>query len=128
ALGAMGVALVIQNRRDGEATWLCSSLHDDVPTAEYLRYYGKIDPFRPICAISAKNQLEPLSRCIPKAVLARDEWYNDYVRKLGVGDVLGGRLCSSQSETVIIGIHRQLDRGPWPERNADEFGTKLLRG
>jgi DNA-binding NarL/FixJ family response regulator len=38
-------------------------------------------------------------------VLARDEWYNDFVLRCGVGDFLGANVYSGPSHEAVIGIH-----------------------
>jgi DNA-binding CsgD family transcriptional regulator len=42
---------------------------------------------------------------LPRAVLDSNEWYNDFVVKCGVGDILGAGLSRSSSDSVIFGIH-----------------------
>jgi DNA-binding CsgD family transcriptional regulator/PAS domain-containing protein len=51
-----------------------------------------------------------VSECLPSAVLARDEWYNDFVVRVGVGDILGANLYVGPSHEAVIGLHYGLHR------------------
>jgi DNA-binding CsgD family transcriptional regulator len=46
-----------------------------------------------------------LSECLPKTVLRSDEWYNDFVVRCGVRDILGVRLFENSSHAAILGIY-----------------------
>ena len=43
-------------------------------------------------------------------MLARDEWYNDFVLRCGVGDILGANVYSGPSHEAVIGFHYGLHR------------------
>jgi DNA-binding CsgD family transcriptional regulator/PAS domain-containing protein len=84
--------------------------------ADYLAHYGKIDPFRVIQEEAECGALARLSDRLPARVLSRDEWYNDYILRGGVRDVLGTKLHESASHMVIVGLHRAVgDTRPIPE-------------
>jgi hypothetical protein len=46
-------------------------------------------------------------------VLRRDEMYNDYLLKHGIGDVLGVRLLESATHTVMLGLHQGTHQAPF---------------
>jgi hypothetical protein len=45
-----------------------------------------------------------MSECLPKTVLRRDEWYNDYLFRAGIDDALSARLFESASHIVVFGL------------------------
>src|ERR1700754_3170069 len=51
-----------------------------------------------------------LSECLPASVLARSEWYNDFVLACGVRDIVGTRLVDTLSHIAIFGLHQQIGR------------------
>ena len=82
---------------------------------DYLAHYSKIDPFLAIQETAACGSLTLLSERVPRSVLRRDEWYNDYVLKGHVCDILSAKLHESQSHTVFLGLQRAVgDPGPFP--------------
>jgi hypothetical protein len=82
---------------------------------DYLVHYSKIDPFLAIQEETVCGSLTLLSERVPESVLRRDEWYNDYVLKGHVCDILGAKLHEGQSHTVLLGLQRAVgDAGPFP--------------
>jgi DNA-binding CsgD family transcriptional regulator/PAS domain-containing protein len=83
--------------------------------ANYLAHYGKIDPFRGLQEKAEPGTLNRLSECLPQSTLSRDEWYNDWLLKSGLDDLLSTKLHESPSHMVIIGFHRAVnDAHPVP--------------
>jgi DNA-binding CsgD family transcriptional regulator len=64
-----------------------------------------LDPYRPICHAAPTGCWVRLSNCLPAPVLRKDEWYNDFVVKCGVRDIVGAQLYEDYSHTAILGIH-----------------------
>jgi hypothetical protein len=67
-----------------------------------------LDPFSPL--LNAEPGWRKLSECLPASVLARNEWYNDFVLDCGVRDIVGTRLAETPSRFVIFGLHQQIGR------------------
>ncbi len=83
--------------------------------ADYLTYYAKIDPFRPLQEQAVLGNLLRLSEHLPPAMLRHDEWYNDYILKNGSCDFIGGKFAETLSHAVIVGLHCATDdNGPFP--------------
>jgi DNA-binding CsgD family transcriptional regulator len=116
-VGVAGAAYLIVNRLTSQvssATRWGFSTNCDV--RDYLTHYGKIDPFRPVQEAAATGSLARLTESIPQRVLRHDEWYNDYLLKRGVRDVLDTKLHESPTHMVIIGLHCAVDSAdpdPW---------------
>jgi hypothetical protein len=62
----------------------------------YITYYATLDPYRPVLGSAPSGSWE-LSKCLPRTVLRSDEWYNDYILKGGIRDIIGTRLFDSPS-------------------------------
>lgn len=66
-----------------------------------------------------------LSQSFPAADLRKDEWYNDFVIKCGVREIVGARLAGDFSRTAILGVHYGIHQPPSAWGRAVEF-QKLL--
>ena len=124
-VGATGAAYLLVNkltRRVSTITWWGSFAGGQ---AEYLAYYSKIDPFRVIQEEAACGVPSRLSDCLPARALRRDEWYNDFILKGGVNDILSTKLYESASHMVIVGLHRATDDTHSVPRDAAAFRTLL---
>lgn len=106
AFGAVGAAYILSNTRTGRVEWASFWGPSVQFKADYIGHYAALDPLRPLLqhAPPSVSWLH-LTECLPRAVLASNEWYNDFVVKCGVGDMLGAGLFRSSSESVIFGIH-----------------------
>ena len=82
--------------------------------AEYVNHYASLDPFSPLLLSVADEGWMALSEVISPAKLRRDEWYQDFVVKAGVEDIIGAHLFGDASSTVIFGVHREAGKGPFP--------------
>jgi DNA-binding CsgD family transcriptional regulator len=115
-VGAAGAGYLLVNKLTSQvssvAKWGCST--GDI--AAYLTHYSKIDPFRPMHEAAASGSLSRLTERLPQSVLRHDEWYNDYLLKGGVSDILGTKLHESPAHLVLLGLYRAVgdpDPDPW---------------
>jgi DNA-binding CsgD family transcriptional regulator/PAS domain-containing protein len=115
-VGAAGAAYLLVNKLTSQvssvARWGCSTAN----VADYLTHYSKIDPFRPIQEAAASGNLARVTEHLPQSVLRRDEWYNDFILKGGVCDILGTKLHESSAHMVIVGLYRavgDVNPDPW---------------
>lgn len=105
ALGAVGAAYILSNKSSGEVEW--ASFPGPAPSANLITS-GRTRlsaPFRPLCHAAPSGSWVKLSDRLPKSTLGADEWYNDFVLKCGVGDILGARLFENETHAAIVGIH-----------------------
>jgi DNA-binding CsgD family transcriptional regulator/PAS domain-containing protein len=115
-VGVSGVGCVMQNKftqRISSAAWW--GIFTGRP-ADYVSHYGKIDPSRAIWdEAAACGRLLRISEALPKSVLRHDEWYNEWLLKGGVCDMLGTTLCESPARKMSISLYRAIgDVGPFP--------------
>jgi hypothetical protein len=89
-LGAIGAAYILTNKRTGQVEWITLAGPSVELQSDYVSHFAALDPYRPL--LDATSGWRRVSECLPSAVLARDEWYNDFVVRVGVGDILGANL------------------------------------
>lgn len=106
AFGAVGAAYVVQDKRTDRVGWISVSGPCVQLKADYVSYYSTRDPYRPILGAAPSGRWLRLSSSLPKTVLRGNEWYNDFVVKSGVGDILAARLFEHGSYTARFGIHQ----------------------
>jgi hypothetical protein len=106
AMGVAGAALIISNKSTGNVDEACFSGLSAGFKSDYVRHYAAVDPYSPLLDGSWKK----LSECLPDQLLRKSEWYNDFVLRCGVRDILGARLVDTSSHRVIFGIHQQIGR------------------
>jgi hypothetical protein len=106
AMGVAGAALIIYNKSTGNVDEACFSGLSAGFKSDYVRHYAAVDPYSPLLDGSWKK----LSECLPDQLLRKSEWYNDFVLRCGVRDVLAARHVDTSSHRVILGIHQQIGR------------------
>jgi hypothetical protein len=106
AMGVAGAALIISNKHTGNVDEACFYGLSAGFKSDYVRHYAAVDPYSPLLDGSWKK----LSECLPDRLLRKSEWYNDFILRCGVRDILGARLVDTPSHRVIFGIHQQIGR------------------
>jgi hypothetical protein len=104
-VGAIGAAYIVSSKETAGVEWISLSGPSAAPEANYVFHYSAIDGYRPLIDASAQGCWLRLSQCFSKSRLRTDEWYNDFVVRAGVDDILGVRLADHPSRTAILGIH-----------------------
>src|SRR5258706_2393024 len=104
ALGAAGACYLIQNKPSGRVESItfagpCAPLKGD-----YLDYYATRDPYTPVGSATSGHLW--LSHSLPAPALRHNEWYNDFVLKNGIRDILAMKLFDDGSHAVMLGVHR----------------------
>jgi DNA-binding CsgD family transcriptional regulator/PAS domain-containing protein len=121
-VGVSGVGCVMRNKFTGQASsavwWGCFTGRP----ADYISHYSKIDPSRGIWDDAAAcGTLLRVSECLPGSILRSDEWYNEWLLRGGICDILGTTLYESPSRKMSVGLYRAIgDAGPFP-RDAEQL-------
>jgi hypothetical protein len=108
ALGGQGAACIVSNRRTGNADWVCFTGLSAEFQSDYIDHYGPLDPFKPLLDVGLG--WTKLSECLPRSLLRKSEWYNDFVLACGVHDILGAHLVDTPSHSAFFGLHQQIGR------------------
>jgi DNA-binding CsgD family transcriptional regulator len=111
--GAVGAGYSIFNKRRKRVEWLSQSGPLVGREGDYFSYYNALDRYRPILETLPATRWLQISECLPKAVLRRDEWYNDYLLKAGIDDAVAVRLFESASHIGVFGVSHGTDRAPF---------------
>src|SRR4030081_559439 len=107
-LGAVGPAYILTNKRTGQVEWISLAGPSAELQSDYVAHFAAVDPYRPL--LDGSPGWLRVSESLPRTVLARDEWYNDFVLRVGVGDILGANIYSGPSHEAVIGLHYGLHR------------------
>ena len=62
-----------------------------------------------------------MSRSLPADAVVGNAWYNDFILRSGVADILAAKMYEDEDTTVLLGIHR----GPGSERAAAQFNASV---
>jgi hypothetical protein len=108
ALGIAGAACIVFNRNSRHADWVCFSGVSAAFESKYVDHYAKSDPFSPLLRVT--TGWTNLSDCLPRPLLARSEWYGDFVLGCGVADMTGSCLVDTPSHYAIFGLHQKIGR------------------
>jgi PAS domain-containing protein len=117
SVGAVGAAYFVSNERVRHVDWACLSGPSNELTLEFVQYYAAIDPYTPLLNTAPPQMWTRLMECLPKNILDKDEWYNDFVVKSGVRDILGSRLAGGVANTAHIGLHQEICRNDLPSES-----------
>jgi DNA-binding CsgD family transcriptional regulator/PAS domain-containing protein len=119
AVGGIGAAQVIFNKPTGAVEWVtitgpCAELEP-----RYISHYASLDLYAPTLRAQPARRWLPLSRSLPAGAVVGSEWYNDFILKSGVADVLAAKMYEDDDTTVLLGIHR----GPASDRAVAQFNA-----
>ncbi len=119
AVGGIGAAQVIFNKHTGAVEWVtitgpCAELEP-----RYIGHYAPLDLYAPTLRAQPVRRWLPLSRSLPAGAVVGREWYNDFILKSGVADVLAAKMYEDDDTTVLLGIHR----GPASDRAVTKFNA-----
>ena len=106
AIGVASAALIISDKSTGNVDEACFSGLSAGFKSDYVRHYATVDPYSPLLDGSWKTH----SECLPNQLLRKSEWYNDFVLRCGVRDILAARLVDTSSHRLMLGIHQQIGR------------------
>ena len=105
SVGAIGAAYIVRSKETAQVEWISLSGPSAALESNYVSHYAAIDGYSPSIDASAQGRWLRISQCFSKSRLRSDEWYNDFVVKAGVDDILGVRLADHPARTSILGIH-----------------------
>jgi hypothetical protein len=85
--------------------------------------HASLDPHSPLLRHAAQGNWVTLSKALPAGQLCRDEWYQDFVVRGGIEDIVGVRLFEDSSNTVLFGVHKEMGK-----RRRGQPGATRVRG
>ena len=121
AVGGIGAGQVVCNKRNGDVEWVaitgpCADLEP-----RYISHYAPLDLYAPVLQAYPARRWLPLSRTLPDGAIVGNEWYNDFILKSGVADILAAKMYEDEDTTVLLGIHR----GPASNRAVAQFNARV---
>jgi DNA-binding CsgD family transcriptional regulator len=106
SMGAAGAAFIIRNKRRNLIDWACFVGPCEAQCGKYVDYYSKIDLFRPLIEASPEGKWHRLSRILCAPALRRSEWYNDFIVKSGIDDVMAIKLHDGPTHSLLLGFQQ----------------------
>jgi DNA-binding CsgD family transcriptional regulator len=110
-LGVAGAAYFVRDSQSGRIDWATFTGPSVGFRPDYLGYYSSLDPFRDLLEKRGPRWTR-LTESLSDSVLHRDEWYNDFVLKCGIGDIVGAQLAKVGTRTAFFGIHEGVGQTP----------------
>ena len=111
AVGAIGAAYIVRNERTGRIDWANFLGPSAEFTSDYITRFAAKDPFTDLL-MGHEGTWMRLSEQLPE--LCRNEWYNGFVLKSGVRDIIAAQLTNTGTHTVVLGIHEGIGEKPLP--------------
>jgi DNA-binding CsgD family transcriptional regulator/PAS domain-containing protein len=116
AIGAIGAGYIVKNTRTGRIDWAHFIGPSAKFTADYITRFAAKDRF--IEHLTSKEGIwMRLSEQLPSPELQRNEWYNDFVLKSGVKDIVAAQVGITGSHRVIFGVHEGIGERPLAKAN-----------
>jgi len=106
AFNAVGAACIIFNKETDRVSWLSLAGPSTEFRADYVSHFATLDLYSPLLRASPDRRWLRLSRSIPKTILHRDEWYNDFVLRSDIIDIIGARLFECRHYVTVFGVHQ----------------------
>jgi DNA-binding CsgD family transcriptional regulator len=121
AVGGIGAGQVICNRRTGGVEWVTIT----GPCAEfephYISHYAPLDLYAPLVRAHPPRRLLSLSDSVPAEAVAGNAWYNDFILKSGVADILAAKTYEDEDTAVLVGFLR----GRGSVRAVEQFNANV---
>jgi DNA-binding CsgD family transcriptional regulator len=111
ALGAVGAAYIVRNARTGRVDWANFLGPSAQFTSDYITRYAAKDPFVELLTRHEGAWIR-LSEQLQAPDLQRNEWYNGFVLKSGVRDIVAAQVSNTGSHTVVFGVHEGIGEKP----------------
>lgn len=105
ATGAVGAAYLIGDKRTGLFDWISIAGPFTGKQAEYRRHFAAKDLYAPILYATECGRWVRLTKAIADRELRASTWYNDFMLRGGVDDVLGTKLFENDDVSVLFGLH-----------------------
>ena len=111
AMGAIGAAYIVRNARTGRVEWANFLGPSAEFRSDYITHFAAIDPFTELFTDHGGTWMR-LSEHLSAPELRRNEWYNGFVLRCGVGDIIAAQITNTGSHTVVFGIHEGIGEKP----------------
>jgi len=92
----------------------------------YEAHYGRLDPIIPHVIAAASGTLLTDSMVMPRAILDRTEFFQDWVRPQGYYSVLAGNFLQGGTGAGVVLVSRRQRDGDFAPRDRDLLGMLLV--
>jgi hypothetical protein len=110
-VGAVGAAYIIRDTRTGRVDWAKFLGPSAEFTRDYITRFAAKDPFTDLLTGHQATWVK-LSEQVTAPELRQNEWYNQFVLKSGVRDIVAAQVSNTGSHTAVFGIHEGIGEKP----------------
>ena len=111
AMGAIGAAYIVRDARTGRVDWANFLGPSAEFRSDYITHFAAKDLLTDLLT-GHEGTWVRLSEQLPEPELRRNEWYNDFVLKSGVRDIVAAQISNTGSHRVFFGIHEGIGEKP----------------
>jgi DNA-binding CsgD family transcriptional regulator len=122
---AAGADYSLWNKRSGKVEWLSVSGPMVQYQTDYIKHYYAVDPFNRVASLDRTRRWWQATKVLPRTLLRGDEWYNGFLLKSGLKDLLAVRLYETSTHVVYFELHRGVGGVPLPVESRPDL-MKLL--
>ena len=117
AFNSFSTVLQVRNMRAGAVEILALTANNDIPSVmdEYRAYYWRHDIWANRATALGLSRVFASKDLISDETLLRTEYYQDWLRKLGVFYIVGSVFPVSADEIAAWGVHRARAQGTYEE-------------
>jgi hypothetical protein len=124
AVGAIGAEYIIRDTRTGRVDWAKFLGPSAEFTRDYITRFAAKDPLIDLLTGHEATWVK-LSEHLAASELCRNEWYNDFVLKSGVRDIVAAQVGNTGSHTAVFGIHEGIGEKPLAPANLKRLDQLL---
>ena len=111
----IGAAYIVRNARTGRVEWANFLGPSAEFRSDYVTHFAAKDPFTKLFT-GHEGIWMRLSERLSVPELRWNEWYNDFVLKCGVGDIIAAQITNTGSHTAVFGIHSESGKSQFPHQ------------
>ena len=109
---AAGADYSLWNKENGRVEWLSMTGPMVQSQTDYIEHYYAVDPFHRVASQSPMRRWVQATKALPRTVLRGSEWYNEFLLKSDIKDLMAIRLYDTTSHVVFFELHRGVGRVP----------------
>ena len=121
SVGGIGVGQVVLSKGTGAVEWVtitgpCAELEP-----RYVSHYAPHDLYLPVLNATAVGRWMSLSHSLSESDMRGNAWYNDFILKTGIADILAAKMHEDEETIVLLGIQR----GTASEKTISQFNAHV---
>lgn len=121
SVGGIGVGQVVLRKGTRVVEWVtitgpCAELEP-----RYVSHYAPHDLYLPVLNATAVGHWMSLSHSLSESDMRGNAWYNDFILKTGIADILAAKMYEDDDTIVLLGIQR----GRTTDKATSQFNARV---